>query len=124
MALEYTDILDLELPFLEKLKKFLEGTGDEPSYEDYGSKGDYNFYDRGSWQGLLNRAFSDKDYANIGQSFTRRNWTDELICLDRAMLQEDCSREAYYDLEAQRVARKILKNSTDKATYLSVLSAY
>ena len=125
MATEYTEILDQELPILEQEKAFLQGSGSEPEYIKYMEKGAYSFYDRGNWSGLLNRAFSDEKYANMGQSFVRRQAVDDLICLDRAMLQQDCTRADYYNLEIARIDRKLVKNSYDKAKYIvAVDTAY
>jgi hypothetical protein len=124
MASEYNEILESERTLLESFISFYQKQEEEPLYEDYDNKGAFSFYDKGNWQTIANRAFALEDYANIGQSFTRRESVDELICKDRTFLIHSYDRKDFYDLEEKWLEFKLRKIDFDITNYTTAIQSY
>jgi hypothetical protein len=123
MAEEYTDILEEENELLEEFYAFL-GGGDvsEPIYTDYLSKESFAIYDRAAWEETIAfKGFSSEAEAIPARMYIRREATDELICKDRTFLVHDYSRKDFYELEIQRMQRKVQANNIEKAGYSSII---
>jgi hypothetical protein len=125
MPLKYVDkVLVKEQERLAKELLFLNNVGPEPSYTDFENAGDYTHLTRAAWEGyMVPDSFTEKKYSNAGQMIQRRERTDHLMCLNRAMVMQTFTRSDYYETQAAMTVTDINRVELDMVNYTKAISS-